>query len=386
MDRVVKVLLAISVCAGVFAACNKNAGGAKVNSPKKDTVRGAKPTDAKAAEAQPDKRGIDYSKATPAEKQKINDTAKDMKALRPLFRDADGLYREFWKVIIDPVSPKPENIFKLMYWALDANYTDKGIPVQPDLKKKVTCVIGISEIKKTSELQYDVYFAPCSNPADLKKIAQINKATDRWSVVFEISAMDQAPRQMMGLFMNSLNSTEESGCDMIAMPHGRLGVLNCKNIGQDMTETKYTWIKELKFKYPNGSTDKNFIQPLVLLYSQFEVTGGKPEELKYKAVDHYVKSEFVIELTKNAPVEQNDDAANAKIAADVKAKAAEENARLKKEEDERNAANQQQAQPVAADANKTAPKAAPSAGFQQMEPADPNQEQDGQGEEQQAPL
>ncbi|MGZ5279717.1 MAG: hypothetical protein ACXWC9_07240 [Pseudobdellovibrionaceae bacterium] len=389
MDRVVKVLLAISVSAGVFAACNKNAGGAKVNTPKNDTVRTNKATD-KTDPAADKGKVVDDSKMTVQQKAEMSRIAKDVKELRPLFRDAGSLYKEFWPILIKPDSAKEGmNILKLVSWILESNYNVQGKRYVKD--GKAECKIGVSDLKSVTTNQYDILFAKCDAKTDFKAIARLVHEGESWSVLFDIGAMDGNTANMMGNLIQIWNAKDAAGAkvesmcklDRIKKDSGRLASMTCMNIGHDISDSKYLLVKKLEFHNPIASPKQS--APLEIEFSIFEVINGeKPKETKTgTATDEIKLGNFLVELTSVAPEQE--------ASAAVKAKAEEEKARMIKLEEERQAAaSQQNGEPTgdtaAADATQI-PKAAPiTAGVQQMEQADPNQQYDNQGEEQQPPL
>jgi len=391
MDRVVKVLLAISVSAGVFAACNKNAGGAKVNSPKKDTARGNKAAE-KTENAADKGKVVDESKMTVPQKAELNRIAKDMKELRPLFRDAGSLYKEFWPIIIKPDSAKEGmNILMLVSWILESNYNVQGKRYVKD--GKAECKIGVSELKSVTTNQYDILFAKCDAKTDLKAIARLVREGELWNILFDIGAMDGSTSNMMGNLMQIWNAKDAAGAkvesmcklDRIKKNSGRLASMTCVNIGHDISDTKYLLVKKLEFQNPIASPEQS--TPLEIEFSIFEVLNGeKPKETKTgTATDEIKLGNFLVELTSVAPEEEATTAA--------KAKADEDKARMIKLEEERRAKESQDAEN---NKDKAATAGAVAAGLQQADPSqqlrndgngsDPNQSQDSQSEEQQAPL
>jgi hypothetical protein len=332
MDRILKTIFAASICVAVFAACNKNAGGAKVNAPRNGKA-GEKPVapGGQGQRVEPDNRGINTSNMSAEEKKKLEETAKDIKTLRALFRDADYLWKEFFPKIIDPLAYKEQNIFKFVFKSLNDRYTDKGVPV-----KDAACSFGIVEIKKINMAQYDLSWAPCGKKEDSKLVVALTKSSNGWKAIFHVDKMDVKPEIMMGQFMTTIHGTEDSGCDLVPTLWGRLGTLDCTNLGHDTATNKYALIKSLKFMHPVLTTDKDK-KPLELEYTLFEKTDSGTEKYTGKAYDNYIKGEFIIDLAENSPPEFVSDTTISKAVQDSKAKFKEDKERLKKEDDERKA-------------------------------------------------
>ncbi len=373
MRSYLKLFFAVSACAVIFAACNKNAGGANVKGPKDGSRGAAKPT-GQPTGTPAGKNEISTAKMTSAQKTELEAVAKDMKAIRPLFRDSDLLWQEFWGKIIAPESAKQQNAFKLVYQILEANFSDRGIPLDKT-KNKTACSLGETEVKKVDANTFHVMYAVCGRPNEKQNIAILSRNTGGWTVEFHIAQFegkDGKSDQMMGNFMKLLKSDLGSQCDLKPLPLGRLGALTCENLGQDISASKYALIKTLKFKHP--MTAKGDETPLELEFSLFEVTGEKEKEYQGKAFDNKVKKEFLVDLMEKAPPEAKNEAADKALAAQ-----AEEQARKEKEEKDRSEREQQNSDQnqnqnqnqQAQSAAKPAGGAAASAGVQTQQPQDP---------------
>jgi hypothetical protein len=347
MDRLLKTIFAVSICVSVFAACNKNAGGAKVNAPRggKNGEKTAPGADKNKPGATPVQKEEDRSKQTAQQKAESDRLANDIKELRPLLRDANQLIKEIWPILIKPdgESSSRGNALGLMSWVLESNFSVKGYKLAKEEKDKASCPKGESELKKLSEYEFDVIYANCENKNDKKTIARITRlkdgGVDKWKIEFKIGAMDAKPELMMGSLMKLWNSELDATCTMQKLKHGRLGLLICENIGQDISSAKYMILKELKFEHPSNDVSRTVEEPLQVKYTIYKVTDGNTpvEDKSGTAVDQIrngeIKiSEFQAKLLSEVPAEI-EDTAKAKLAADLKEK--QEKAEKEKAEKEK---------------------------------------------------
>ncbi len=401
MDRVVKLMCAAAVSVGVFAACNKNAGGVKVNGPRNLKGAADKPKQ-KDATTGTDKTAVE-SDANLTDKEKADrvHVAKDMKELRPMFRDAGNLYKEMKDYLKDPddsspdSAPKGFNIFQLMSWIIESRYNSKGLPLVVD--DKADCRLGYASIKADSETQYSVSFAPCNAKDKSQVIAQMIHTAEYWEIVFTIGNLDGSTKNMMGGLMQIWEAKDESKCRMSPIAdRGRLGTMMCTNIGNDISDTKYLLIKRLEFAHPFAGMKT--LKPLTVEFAIYESTNGEKPKAKYDpgvAKDDIDLGNFIVELNATAPERE----VSQKVKADIEQKGNAQLAdALKKKEEERkakeSAAKPNQAQADAtqngnAQADPDAKLTDPQVGLQQQDPGqrDSNQQQqdsrDQQAEQQQ---
>lgn len=392
MDRVVKWALMASAGALIFAACNKGAGGAKVNGPR-DASRAAKNQNNKNGGSGAGSGG-EQAGRKPVELKKMNDAQKKMapvmKDLRPMMRDAGALLNEIWDLRAKSQNQKwtGGNIIKLTSEILEANFDARGIPWERKTGQAACSAPGKSEVKEVASYEYDILFAPCDKPnetpAKIVTIRKNNKADKSYSVIFHIKALTASPKLMMGnlvLMDQMLDSKKlDSGCDMEPQPNGRLGIWNCQNLAQDTGSNQYAMIETLQFEFP--SKEASPFKKLTIDEFKDKDGTGKFEKQALRAIDNPVSNEFLIQLDlerspKEAAVQAataGNAAAAADADADAKRKADEEAARLRKEQEAQAAQNgsgeqksadaqQPQAQPTPASANQQeAGEQSPSAG------------------------
>lgn len=327
MDRFLKTIFAVSICVAVFAACNKNGGGAKVNSP-----RGGQANKPGATKNQPGstptQKEEDRSKQTPQQKAESDRMATDIKELRPLFRDAQDLIKQIWPVLIKPDAEKSgsDNIFGLMSHALQSKYSVKGYKLDKTELDKAGCTKGETELKKISEYEYDLKYAPCDNKTNLNAIARITRGSDNaWKIEFSRAGnLDAKPELMMGTLMKIWNADVKPVCNLKKLKHGRLGILECASIGQDIAADKYMIMDEIKFEHPMNDISHKVEEPLHIAWTRYKVTGtSAPEkESSGTAVDQIKNGEIKIDayeakLLSEVPPEI-EDATRAKLAAELK--------------------------------------------------------------------
>jgi hypothetical protein len=395
MDRVVKLMCAAAVSVGVFAACNKDAGGVKVNGPRnlKGTADKPKP---QGASTDTDKGKVeDDSNLTAAEKAERERVAKDMKELRPLFRDAGSLYSELKVYLKDPKdgstdsAPQGYNILKLISWIIENNYNVKGLPYAAN--DKAECKLGYSGIKADSSTQYSISFAPCNAKDNVEVIAKLIHTADYWEILFNIGRLSGSPQNMMGNLMQIWNAKDGSGAPVESKcrlspikDRGRLGTMMCLNIGNDISATKYLLIERLEFSHPFAGMKT--LKPVVVDFSIYESTNNEKPKETYKGVgkDDIDLGSFEVDLNATAPEREVARQVKDDLEQKGKAQLAET---LKKQEEERKAkeaaakGDQAQADTTQngnAQADPNAKQSDPQVGVQQQDPGqqDPNQQQD----------
>lgn len=315
MDRVAKLFFAIAFAATVLAACNKSGGGVKVNSPRNGKPGVTKPG---AKDATKDDKGkvVDESKMDPKQKAESDRVAKDIRELRPIFRDAGSLYRDL-KVYLKNSDDKEvsslnggKNILELISHILETNFSAKGKAYVKDENKE--CKLGISDVKAEGDKQYNISFAPCESKANSHVIAKITREGDFWKIEFNLTELDGSAPNMMGILFPMWSAKQgsgqvlESSCRLQRMKKdsGRLGVMICKNLGHDQTPTKYVFIQNLEFYHPIAGADKR--PPVRVQFSIHESLNNEaPKEIyKGEAQDRIDIGDFLVNLTKVAPEEE----------------------------------------------------------------------------------